>query len=162
MRGALVGLTLDRSLQDLARKYALTLEAIALQTRHILDALNGAGHAVSAIYMSGSQAQNAALMRLFADACAVPVALPAAHAAAVVLGAAVLARFAAEHPKLMPQDEHNRKLWAIMVEMTPPATIVLPQAGPKEKRLLQAKYKIFRESIEIQKRWRQEMDEAAK
>lgn len=162
MRGALVGLTLDRSLQDLARKYALTLEAIALQTRHILDALNGAGHAVSAIYMSGSQAQNAALMRLFADACAVPVALPAAHAAAVVLGAAVLARFAAEHPKPMPQDEHNRKLWAIMVEMTPPATIVLPQAGPKEKRLLQAKYKIFRESIEIQKRWRQEMDEAAK
>lgn len=48
------------------------------------------------------------------------------------------------------------------VEMTPPGTLVAPSAGPKEKKLLEAKYKIFRESIEIQKRWRKEMEEAAR
>ena len=46
--------------------------------------------------------------------------------------------------------------------MTPPGTLVAPAASPKEKKLLQAKYKIFRESIDIQKRWRKEMEEATK
>lgn len=50
----------------------------------------------------------------------------------------------------------------MQVDMTPTGALVAPAASPKEKRLLEAKYKIFRESIEIQKRWRQEMEEAAK
>ena len=45
--------------------------------------------------------------------------------------------------------------------MTPPGTMVEPAASAKEKKLLEAKYKIFRESIEIQKRWRKQMEEAA-
>ncbi|KAI0069267.1 Pentulose kinase [Artomyces pyxidatus] len=163
MRGSIMGLTLDSSLQDLARKYAVTLEAIALQTRHILDALNGAGHTVSAIYMSGSQAQNAALMQLLADACGVPIVLPRAYAAAVVLGAAFLGRFAAEYGGgFSAQAEHARRLWGIMEEMTPHATIVHPAAAGRERRLLDAKYKIFMESIEIQRRWRGQMDAATK
>jgi len=44
--------------------------------------------------------------------------------------------------------------------MTPPGTLVVPAASPKVKRLLDAKYKIFRETIDIQKRWRQQMEEA--
>ena len=50
----------------------------------------------------------------------------------------------------------------IQVEMTPPGTMVEPAASPKEKKLLEAKYKIFRETIEIQKRWRKEIEEASK
>ena len=46
--------------------------------------------------------------------------------------------------------------------MTPPGTTVLPAATPKVKKLLEAKYKIFREAIDIQKRWRKEIDEASK
>jgi hypothetical protein len=45
--------------------------------------------------------------------------------------------------------------------MTPPASTVLPAASARERRLLDAKYKIFRESIEIQQRWRSEMNAAA-
>jgi hypothetical protein len=45
--------------------------------------------------------------------------------------------------------------------MTPPSTRVVPSASKKEKKLLEAKYKIFRETIEIQKRWRKQMEEAA-
>lgn len=44
--------------------------------------------------------------------------------------------------------------------MTPNGTLVSPSASPKEKRLLEAKYKIFRETIEIQKRWRDEIEAA--
>ena len=46
--------------------------------------------------------------------------------------------------------------------MTPPGTLVAPLASDREKKLLQAKYKIFRESIEIQTRWRKEMEDACK
>lgn len=46
--------------------------------------------------------------------------------------------------------------------MTPPGTMIAPGASAKEKRLLEAKYGIFRESIELQKRWRKQMDDASK
>jgi len=42
--------------------------------------------------------------------------------------------------------------------MTPEAKAVTPDASPLEIKLLDAKYKIFRESIEIQKRWRDQID----
>ena len=45
--------------------------------------------------------------------------------------------------------------------MTPNGTVVSPSAPSKEKKLLEAKYKIFLENIDIQKRWRAEMDVAA-
>jgi hypothetical protein len=51
-------------------------------------------------------------------------------------------------------------LWDIIQEMTPPATVVRPAAG-KEKRLLDVKYRIFLESIDIQRRWRCEIDAVA-
>ena len=46
--------------------------------------------------------------------------------------------------------------------MTPSGTLIAPGASAKENKLLEAKYKIFRETIEIQKRWRKEMGEAAR
>ncbi|PFH50338.1 hypothetical protein AMATHDRAFT_40939 [Amanita thiersii Skay4041] len=185
MRGSIVGLDLDASIGDLARKYALTLESISLQTRHIIDTLNNPTsskvkspsssstqqrHHISAIYMSGGQAKNKALMQLLANICGMPVVLPADHAATVVLGSAILGRFAKEvtewharnQGKAMATEEQNKMLWNIMVEMTPPGTLVLPSPTLMEKKLIEAKYKIFLETIKIQKRWRKEMEEASK
>lgn len=163
MRGSIVGLALDDSLGDLARKFNITMEAIALQTRHIVDEMNAKGHAINAIYMSGGQAKNAALMQLFADTCNMPVVLPQNSGAAVVLGAAMLGRFAAElQPGSKDEKADCEARWKIMVDMTPPGTLVAPSASSREKKLLQAKYKIFRESIDIQKRWRKEMEDATK
>ncbi|TFK43052.1 Pentulose kinase [Crucibulum laeve] len=166
MRGSIVGLELDSGLTDLAKRYNVTLEAIALQTRHIVDEMNIKGHSITSIYMSGGQAKNIALMQLFANACSMPVVLPFEHSGAVVLGAAMLGRFAAEASakgaKGIDSEQQGEALWNIMVEMTPPGTVVPPKATEKEKRLLEAKYKIFREQIEIQTRWRKEMEEAAK
>ncbi|PPR03320.1 hypothetical protein CVT24_012596 [Panaeolus cyanescens] len=161
MRGWMTGLELDHSIVDMAKRYHATLMAIALQTRHIIDALNIAGHHITSIYMSGGQAKNTGLMQLFADVCDMPVVLPKNSGDAVVLGAAMLGRFAANAGESGTlKDEQSEKIWEIMVEMTPPGSMVRPKASEKEKRLLQAKYKIFLETIEIQKRWRAEMEAA--
>ncbi|KAG9317100.1 hypothetical protein JVU11DRAFT_1287 [Chiua virens] len=172
MRGAIIGLELvrlnpffrhrmlrgsrTRPSPDLAKKYYLSLEAIALQTRHIIESMNTAGHDINSLYLSGGQARNAVLMQLIADVCSVPVVLPASYSEAVVLGAAMLARIAAENVTAAEE------MWKIMVEMTLPGTHVAPAPSPKVKKLLDAKYKIFRETIEIQKRWRKQMEEAAR
>ncbi|KAF8966485.1 hypothetical protein BDZ97DRAFT_1808098 [Flammula alnicola] len=151
MRGSIIGMELDNSLIDLAKQYHATLLAIALQTRHIVDTLNNSGHKVASIYMSGGQAKNAELMQLFADV----------QRGAVVLGAAMLGRFAAEAGTRGKEGQAQR-LWDIMVEMTPPGDMVSPSCTPREKKLLEAKYKIFLETIEVQKRWRKEMEDACK
>ena len=48
------------------------------------------------------------------------------------------------------------------VEMTTQGTLIKPAASPRDRKLLDAKYKIFLETIDIQKRWRKEMEEASK
>jgi len=119
-------------------------------------------------------------MQLIADICDVHVILPHSPSAAVVLGSAMLGRFAAEVSMLgqVPSDKDQRqRLWRIMVhsmqifqwneadsaflqvEMTQPGELVQPSVRPRQKRLLEAKYKIFRETIEIQRRWRKEIEE---
>jgi len=44
--------------------------------------------------------------------------------------------------------------------MTAPGTVISVCANSREKKLLEAKYSIFRETIEIQKRWRKKMEDA--
>ena len=119
MRGSIVGLRLDDTLNDLARKYNLALEAIALQTRHIVDEMNARGHAITSIYMSGSQAKNLSMMQLFANTCSMPVILPADAGGAVVLGAAMLGRFAdeAKGKHNMGEEEQGKLLWGMMVSI---------------------------------------------
>jgi len=127
--------------------------------------MNAKGHKIQSIYMSGGQAKNLRLMQLFANTCSMPVILPHNHSTSVVLGAAMLGRFAAEAVEsgaVVKERKQADRLWKIMVEMTPVGTLVAPAALPREKNLLEAKYKIFRESAEIQKRWRKEMEDALK
>ena len=46
------------------------------------------------------------------------------------------------------------------VDMTPAGKRIVPGAGEQEMRLLDVKYKIFRESIDVQRKWRAMVDEA--
>ncbi|CED83400.1 Ribulose kinase and related carbohydrate kinases [Phaffia rhodozyma] len=167
MRGSIVGLALDSTLGDLALKFNVTLEAIALQTRHILEEMNSKGHKIDSIYMSGGQVKNKRLMSLLSSVCRIPVILPPSSSAAVVSGSAMLGRFAAEVSEKLGQEPissmemakkagkgMNERLWEIMVEMTPPGARVEPEAEKDEMALLDVKYEIFRESIDIQKKWR--------
>jgi ribulose kinase len=81
--------------------------------------MNSRGHTVTSIYMSGGQAKNILLMELFANICGMPVVLPYSHSLAVVLGAAMLGRFAHEASREKLGDEQiGERLWNIMVKFT--------------------------------------------
>ena len=83
--------------------------------------MNAKGHTIQSIYMSGGQAKNAMLMQLFANTCNIPVVLPQSSGAAVVLGAAMLGRFAAEaqgKSEKLAREKRGQALWEIMVSPT--------------------------------------------
>ena len=73
-----------------------------------IDPTHDTGHSIHALYLSGLRAQNAALMCLVTNAYNMPV----------VLGAAMLGRFA----MMCDPEDPASALWDIMHAMTPPAT----------------------------------------
>ena len=135
--------------------------------------------------------KNLALMQLMADVCNMEIVLPKEGMGGkkggvidpVVLGSAMLGRYADEASKagVKGREGQAKRMWDVMVrffiifffflifslkfvlqvDMTPVGTLIPPKATNKEKKLLEGKYKIFLETIEIQKRWRKEMEDAA-
>ena len=87
------GLTLDSSPDALARLYYRTAVAIALGTRHILDALDAKGWRIDTLHVAGGHTKNPLLMELYADTTGCRVIEPAEDA--VLLGAAMTAAVAA-------------------------------------------------------------------
>jgi len=167
VRWSIVGLVPDSSLTSLALSYTSTLHAIVLQTRHIIDTMNSKGHHITSIFMSGGQTKNRVLMQLMADVCGMGIVVQkngkAGGVDPVVLGAAMLGRYADEASNNggeRGREGQAERLWSIMVEMTTIGALISPKASNKEKKLLEAKYKIFLETIDIQMRWRKEMDDA--
>jgi ribulose kinase len=155
MKGSVIGLSNDKSMDSLAIAYYGTLEFIALQTHQIVESMNSSGHVISSIFMSGSQCQNDVLMNLIAKACNMPVMIPRYVHAAVVHGAAMLGAKAASTDK----DGNSEPLWDIMDRLSKPGKAVYPNSNQGEKKLLAAKYKVFLEQIEQQKKYREELDE---
>ena len=92
--GVISGLTLDATFDSLARLYYRTAVAIALGTRHILDALNARGYAIDHLHVTGGHTRNPLLMELYADTTGCTVVLPAEEDA-VLLGTAMVAATAA-------------------------------------------------------------------
>ncbi|KAK0328398.1 hypothetical protein LTR54_013895 [Friedmanniomyces endolithicus] len=156
MKGSVIGLSSDKSLDGLALYYYGTMEFIALQTHQIIEAMNSSGHVISSIFMSGSQCQNSILMELMATACDMPVLIPRYVHAAVVHGAAMLGAKAASTDK----DGKSEPLWNIMDRMSKPGKAVRPNKDEGEKKLLKAKYKVFLQQCEQQREFRREVDEA--
>lgn len=94
------------------------------------------GHIVGSIFLSGGQARNARLCALIAALCDCEVVVPASSSTAVVRGAAVLARAAADlvaasnrrkEAKWETQDQvrkagesFSEQLWEIMVRNRAP------------------------------------------
>ncbi|PQE03152.1 FGGY-family carbohydrate kinase protein [Rutstroemia sp. NJR-2017a BBW] len=156
MTGSVIGLTNDRSMDGLAIYYYATMEFIAMQTRQIVETMNGAGHSITSIFMSGSQCQNKILMELMATTCAMPVLIPRYVHAAVVHGAAMLGAKAASADK----EGKTEDLWSIMDRMSKPGKVVRPGKNANEKKLLDIKYKVFLEQCKTQQQYRDSVDEA--
>jgi len=156
MKGSLIGLSSDKSIDGLALHYYGTMEFIALQTHQIIEQMNEAGHIISSIFMSGSQCQNPVLMSLMATACDMPVLIPRYVHAAVVHGAAMLGAKAASTDK----EGKSESLWDIMDRMSKPGKAIYPNKDAGEKKLLQAKYKIFLEQCKQQQAYRNDINAA--
>jgi FGGY-family pentulose kinase len=91
--GVISGLTLDHSFNSLCRLYYSTAVAVALGTRHILDALNEQGWRIDTLHVAGGHTKSPLLMELYADATGCTVVTPAEDA--VLLGSAMTATVAA-------------------------------------------------------------------
>lgn len=180
LRGMLSGLDLDRSRADLARKYVLTLEAIALQTRHIVDEMNRSGHHIEAMYLSGGgQARNLIYAHLLADVCGLRIQVPTEASASVTVGSAILGQLAAHvtqeytraprsvQPVLRTQTDAEacaeaqaEHLWHLMAASTKPGHSIQPTTDARLHKLFDVKYRIFLECIDTQRRWRAQVDAA--
>lgn len=158
MKGAVVGLSSDKTKDGMALLYYVTMEFIALQTRQIVETMNKAGHSILSIFMSGSQCQNEILMDLIATACDMPVLIPRYVHAAVVHGAAMLGAKAAS----AREDGSTEPLWDIMDRMSKPGRVVRSSATPGEKKLLDTKYEVFLDQCRTQREYRNKVDAAIK
>ncbi|KAM9458595.1 FGGY carbohydrate kinase domain-containing protein [Salvelinus alpinus] len=89
LRGAVVGLPLSQTLDDLALLYLATVQALALGTQHILEAMTQAGHDITTLFLCGGLSKNPLYVQIHANATGLPLVLPA-QTEAVLVGAAVL------------------------------------------------------------------------
>uniref|UniRef100_A0A671W582 FGGY carbohydrate kinase domain containing n=1 Tax=Sparus aurata TaxID=8175 RepID=A0A671W582_SPAAU len=95
LKGMMIGLSLSQTLDDLALLYLATVQALALGTLHILDAMREAGHDIRTLFLCGGLSKNALFVQIHANATGLPVVLPD-QMEAVLIGAAVLGACASQ------------------------------------------------------------------
>uniref|UniRef100_A0A3Q1IDX6 FGGY carbohydrate kinase domain-containing protein n=1 Tax=Anabas testudineus TaxID=64144 RepID=A0A3Q1IDX6_ANATE len=89
LKGMVIGLSLSQTLDDLAVLYLATVQALALGTLHILEAMKEAGHDIRTLFLCGGLSKNPLFVQIHANATGLPVVLPD-QMEAVLIGAAVL------------------------------------------------------------------------
>ncbi|MDR1280923.1 MAG: FGGY-family carbohydrate kinase [Opitutaceae bacterium] len=89
LRGAISGLTLSATADDLARQYLAAIQAVAYGTRHILQEMNRKGYAIRTLFACGGGTKNPVFLREHADITGCKLVLPK-EPEAVLLGSAVL------------------------------------------------------------------------
>lgn len=162
MRGAIIGQSMDTSIDDLARNYLAACEFIAQQTRHIIQAMVSAGHTITSIYMSGGQCKNEILLMLMTNCTGLPVIIPKYIDSAVVFGSAIMGAMAdVSRQNILNESYKNEadRLWNTMVKMTPEGTTIFPFVENSTTRnLLEVRYKIFIDMLGRQKLYRTMVD----
>jgi len=96
LRGAISGLTLSATADDLARQYLAAIQAVAYGTRHILEEMNKKGFAIKTLLACGGGTKNPVFLREHADITGCTIVLPR-EPEAVLLGSAVLGAVAGRH-----------------------------------------------------------------
>lgn len=95
LKGMVIGLSLSQTLDDLALLYLATVQALALGTLHILEAMKEAGHDIRTLFLCGGLSKNPLYVQIHANATGLPVVLPD-QMEAVLVGAAVLGACASQ------------------------------------------------------------------
>ncbi|XP_065129027.1 FGGY carbohydrate kinase domain-containing protein isoform X3 [Paramisgurnus dabryanus] len=137
----IVGLTLSQTLDDLALLYLATLQAIALGTRHIIDAMREAGHDITTLFMCGGLSKNPLFVQLHANTTGLPVVLTE-EKEAVLIGAAVLGACA---------SSDYSSIQEAMRKMTKIGRVVRP--NPELASFYRKKYAVFLKLYDHQKEY---------
>ncbi len=146
LRGMVSGLALSAEIEDLARQYLATVQAIAYGTRHIIAALDARGYAIDTIVACGGLTKNPVFLREHADATGCAIALPE-EPDAVLLGAAVLGAVAGSAYGDIPQA---------MAAMTRGHVAIAPDRD-QAARYHDAKYSVFHRMHDDQLTYRELM-----
>ncbi|OTB01693.1 hypothetical protein M426DRAFT_63489 [Hypoxylon sp. CI-4A] len=155
MTGTVVGLTGDKSIDNLAIQYYGVLEFLALQLRHVISAMNENGTEIKSRVISGSVSNNANLARLIATSCDMPVITPRQAGSSTCFGAAILAATAST--KTLTGDTD---LWSVMHNLGQHGDVRYPEKGTLLKSLLEVKYIIYLEQCERQRVFRDMIEKA--
>ncbi|XP_038609050.1 FGGY carbohydrate kinase domain-containing protein [Tachyglossus aculeatus] len=146
LKGTVSGLRLSHGLDDLALLYLATVQAIALGTRHILDAMRAAGHAVGALFLCGGLSKNPLFVQVHADVTGLPVILPE-EVESVLVGAAILgARASGDFLSLQ-----------VLTRVPHVGRLVFPLI--KDTRFYNQKYRVFLKLVEHQREYAAIMEE---
>uniref|UniRef100_H3CQZ9 FGGY carbohydrate kinase domain-containing protein n=1 Tax=Tetraodon nigroviridis TaxID=99883 RepID=H3CQZ9_TETNG len=114
LKGMVIGLSLSQSLDDLALLYLATVQALALGTLHILEAMKKAGHDIRTLFFCGGLSKNPLFVQIHANATGLPVVLPD-QTEAVLLGAAVLgARASQDYSSIQEAMEAMAKVGRVV------------------------------------------------
>ena len=140
--------------------------------------MNRSGHKVETIYFScGGQARNQIYAHFVADICGLRVQMPTEASASVTVGSAILGQMAAlvtmERSKLLRSEtpilssqtdaeataqQYAGTLWNLMEASTKPGQLIEPTNNLSLHKLFDTKYRIFLECIDLQRRWRTDID----
>ncbi|KAG0173099.1 hypothetical protein DFQ28_001046 [Apophysomyces sp. BC1034] len=148
LRGSMVGLTLDKSVDDLAMRYLATIQAISCQTRHIIESLNARGYTIDTLCLSGGLCKNPIFVQLHANITRCQVILPECIDGAVVIGAAFVGARAAG----------AGTLWQVMTSLGRTGAVIDPNPDKELMALNEKRYQVFHELLQDQKKYRRMME----
>ena len=143
MRGAVVGLTLET---ELAALYLATVQSLCYGTRHIIDTITEVGHSVNSLTVCGGITNSSLFLQTQADVLNMNILVPR-EKESVLLGAAMLGMSAAGQSGDLHQVVTNINIRADVVE-------------PRSSKVSfhEAKYKVFREMVRDQLKYRDIME----
>ncbi|KAF9954398.1 hypothetical protein BGZ65_004040 [Modicella reniformis] len=146
MRGSISGLDLNSDTVDgLAVLYLAAIQALALGTQQILDALTEAGYTIETICISGGLSLNRVFVRVLADVMQLPVVLPGSGGdAAVVVGAAICGAVAYESKLRGPEAGMEGLMWRAMARLTEASDVVEPGKDLGLQQFYENKFRIVK------------------
>ncbi|KAF9549100.1 hypothetical protein EC957_004738 [Mortierella hygrophila] len=161
MRGSISGLDLNsNNLDGLAIIYLATIQALALGTRQIFEALCAAGYTIETICISGGLSLNRIFVKVLADVTQCPVVLPGSGGdAAVVVGAAVCGAVAYQSSLAGPGMSMDGLLWEAMVRLTEASDVIEADQDSSLKRFYENKFRIVEKMQQDQREFNKIMDE---
>jgi len=144
-RGIISGLTLDDSVESIAKLYYAIIQAIAYGTRHIIEEMNEPGYKIKRIHACGGGTKNPLWLQEHADVTGCEIILPK-EPEAVLLGSAILAAVGAG--RFNSIAEAAVKMSAVGQRYAP---------NTKVAQFHQAKYRVFRKMYEHFKEYKRSL-----